>query len=135
MSDIFDKNKRSKIMSVIKSSKNVSTELKLISIFREYQIKGWLRKYKIKGKPDFVFKSKKIAIFVDGCFWHGHNCRNTKPKDNSDYWLLKIEKNQLRDIRITNYLINKHWKVIRIWECELQNKNRDKLLKKLTIIF
>jgi DNA mismatch endonuclease (patch repair protein) len=134
MSDIFDKEKRSSIMRSVKSSKNQSTELKLISIFKENNIKGWRRGVKLKGKPDFIFRDKKIAIFADGCFWHGHQCRNTKPRDNSDYWHAKIQKNMQRDIEVTNYLTQKGWKVIRIWECELAGKNKDKLFDKLFYI-
>jgi DNA mismatch endonuclease (patch repair protein) len=132
MSDIFDKEKRSAIMRRVKSSKNMSTELKLISIFKENYIKGWKRGSKLEGKPDFVFRDRKTAVFTDGCFWHGHACRNTKPKDNSCYWTLKITKNKERDKRVSKILKKKGWRVIRIWECELKNKNRMKLLRKLS---
>jgi DNA mismatch endonuclease (patch repair protein) len=118
-------------MRSVKSSKNKSTELKLISIFKENDIKEWRRGYKIDGKPDFVFIRGKIALFVDGCFWHGHKCRNTTPKDNSQYWTSKIIRNKKRDKEVSKALKNKEWQVIRIWECELKNKNRQKLLKKL----
>lgn len=67
-------------MSRVRSKNNKSTELKLIQIFKENGITGWRRNYKVKGHPDFVFLDKKIAIFVDGCFWHGHDCRNTRPQ-------------------------------------------------------
>ncbi|MDR1087654.1 MAG: very short patch repair endonuclease [Endomicrobium sp.] len=132
MSDIFDKEKRSAIMRSVKSSKNTSTELKLISIFKENYIKGWRRGSKLEGKPDFVFKEDKTAVFTDGCFWHGHACRNTKPKDNSRYWTLKITRNKKKDRQITKILKKKGWQVIRIWECELAKKNRAKLLRKLS---
>lgn len=131
MSDVFSKVKRSDIMRSVKSSKNKSTELKLISIFKENGIKGWRRGYKIDGKPDFVFIRSKIALFVDGCFWHGHKCRNTTPKDNSQYWTAKIDRNKKRDKEVSKTLKNKKWSVVRLWECELKNKNRQKLLKKL----
>jgi len=121
MSDTFSKGKRSEIMRKVKSKKNRSTELKLISYFKERNIKGWRRNYKIKGNPDFVFPKKKIVIFTDGCFWHGHNCRNLKPSQNKDYWIKKIEKNIKRDKEITEYLEKKNYKVIRIWECELKD--------------
>lgn len=121
MSDTFSKGKRSEIMRKVKSKKNRSTELKLISYFKERNIKGWRRNYKIKGNPDFVFPKKKIIIFTDGCFWHGHNCRNLKPSQNKDYWIKKIEKNIKRDKEITEYLEKKNYKVIRIWECELKD--------------
>ncbi|MDR3195558.1 MAG: very short patch repair endonuclease [Endomicrobium sp.] len=134
MSDIFDKEKRSAIMRRVKSSKNTSTELKLISIFKENDIKGWRRGSKVEGKPDFVFKCGKIAVFTDGCFWHGHKCRNTTPKDNGGYWTAKIIRNKKRDKDIAEYLKQSGWQVIRIWECELKNKNRTKLLLKLSPI-
>lgn len=123
MTDVFTKEKRSEIMRAIKSSGNKSTEKKLMSFFKKYNLKGWRRNYNIIGKPDFVFLKMKIAIFTDGCFWHGHNCRNTKPKDNRDYWKNKIKKNIERDQNVTERLTKKGWTVIRIWECELKNEN------------
>jgi DNA mismatch endonuclease (patch repair protein) len=131
MSDIFDKEKRSAIMRRIKSSKNTSTELKLISIFKENRIKGWRRGCKVEGKPDFAFERDKIVVFTDGCFWHGHKCRNTTPKDNGDYWTAKIIRNKKRDKDITKRLKQSGWQVLRVWECELKKKNSAKLLKKL----
>ena len=133
MSDVFNKEKRSFIMSKVKSSKNSSTELKLISIFKKKAITCWRRNYKIQGKPDFVFKDKKIAIFTDGCFWHGHNCRNTKPKDNEEYWADKIKRNKKRDKAITKILRKNGWQTLRIWECELRDKKTRDLLKKLSL--
>lgn len=120
MTDTFTKEKRSQIMRQVKSSRNKSTEIKLIDFFKRQSIKGWRRNYKIFGKPDFVFLKTKTAIFVDGCFWHGHNCRNTKPKDNKEYWDNKINKNIQRDKQVTETLIKKGWFVIRLWECELK---------------
>ena len=132
MADIFDKAKRSEIMKKVRSKNNKSTELKLIQIFKENNIHGWRRNYKVKGHPDFVFLNKKIAIFVDGRFWHGHDCRNTKPKDNQEYWDKKRERNMKHDKEITEYFENRGWTVIRIWECELKNK---KALEKLKCIY
>ena len=132
MADIFDKAKRSEIMKKVRSKNNKSTELKLIQIFKENNIHGWRRNYKVKGHPDFVFLNKKIAIFVDGCFWHGHDCRNTKPKDNQEYWDKKRERNMKHDKEITEYFENRGWTVIRIWDCELKNK---KALEKLKCIY
>ncbi len=121
--DIFDKIKRSEIMSKVKSKGNKSTELKLISFFKTNNITGWRRNIKLNGKPDFVFKKKRIIIFVDGCFWHGHTCRNTKPKQNANYWNEKIKRNKKRDRDVTKELKNKKWIVIRIWECKITDKN------------
>lgn len=131
MSDIFLPEKRSSIMSKIQSKGNKSTELKLIKYFKENNIHGWRRGYKVKGHPDFVFLNKKIAIFVDGCFWHGHDCRNTRPSNNKDFWQNKRKQNILHDKEITKRLESRGWTVIRIWECELKKKNQDLLLKKL----
>ena len=131
MSDIFNKAKRSEIMKKVRSKNNKSTELKLIQIFKENNIHGWRRNYKVKGHPDFVFLNKKLAIFVDGCFWHGHDCRNTKPKDNQEYWDKKRERNMKHDKEITEYFENRGWTVIRIWECELKKDNKNNLLIKI----
>ncbi len=124
MADTFTKTERSEIMRKVKSNRNKSTELKLIQFFKENRIKGWRRNYKLFGKPDFVFPKQRLAIFLDGCFWHGHNCRNTKPKDNAEYWQTKIARNQQRDKNVTETLTNNNWTVIRIWECELKDKNK-----------
>ena len=131
MADIFEKEKRSKIMSAVHSKQNKSTEMKLIKIFKENGIVGWRRNYKVKGHPDFVFPDKKIAVFVDGCFWHGHDCRNTRPADNAEYWQKKRERNMRHDKEITALFENRGWTVIRIWECELKKKNFENLKEKL----
>lgn len=124
MADVFDRKKRSEIMSRVRSTKNKSTEIKLIEIFKREGIHGWKRNYKVKGHPDFVFIDRRIAIFVDGCFWHGHDCRNTRPKDNADYWTKKRERNMQHDKEITELFKSRGWTVIRIWECELSAKNK-----------
>lgn len=131
MADVFDEKKRSEIMKNVRSRNNKSTELKLIQVFRENSIKGWRRGYPVKGHPDFVFLDKKIAVFVDGCFWHGHDCRNTRPADNADYWTKKRERNMKHDKEITELFEKRGWRVIRIWECELKKKNRDLLMDKI----
>ncbi|MCI0449118.1 MAG: very short patch repair endonuclease [Chlorobi bacterium] len=123
MADTFTKEKRSWIMSQVKSSHNLSTELKLIHFFQENKIKGWRRNFKLFGKPDFVFPTLKLTVFVDGCFWHGHDCRNVSPKNNKIYWKGKIIKNKQRDKIVNSKLKSANWKIIRIWECELR-KNK-----------
>ena len=121
MADVFDKGKRSEVMRKIRSKGNKSTELRLIKLFRENGITGWRRNYNVKGHPDLVFLDKRVAVFVDGCFWHGHNCRNTSPEDNKAYWVKKISKNISRDKEVSERLMSLGWTVIRIWECELKN--------------
>jgi DNA mismatch endonuclease (patch repair protein) len=132
MADTFTKEQRSQIMRQVKSSRNKSTELKLIQFFKDNSIKGWRRNYKLFGKPDFVFPLTRKAVFVDGCFWHGHNCRNTKPKDNKDYWQQKISRNKMRDKVVSKTLAAQGWTVIRIWECQLKKEKsvRSKLTNK-----
>ena len=131
MGDIYSKEKRSEIMSKIPSKRNKSTEIKLISLFKLYGITGWRRNYGVIGHPDFVFLEEKVAVFVDGCFWHGHNCRNTTPKSNMDFWQKKKEKNIEHDKKITELFEKRGWKVVRIWECELKG---NKLPEKLAFI-
>ena len=124
MSDVYDKDKRSEVMRQVRSKENKTTELRLIRLFEENGIKGWRRNYPVKGHPDFVFPKQRVAVFVDGCFWHGHDCRNTRPKDNKEYWKKKRERNMQHDREVTAMFISRGWSVIRIWECELK---RDKI--------
>jgi len=133
MTDTFSKEKRSQIMRNVKSNRNKSTELKLIKIFKDNHITGWRRNFKLFGKPDIVFPKLRLVIFLDGCFWHGHNCRNTTPKQNSEYWTAKIKRNITRDEVVTETLTNKKWNVIRIWECNL--KSSSEIIKTLNILF
>ena len=93
MSDVFNKEKRSQIMRAVKSRNTKSTERTLLGLFKENGVTGWRRTYDVKGHPDFVFLKQRVAIFVDGCFWHGHDCRNTRPSDNAEYWQKKRERN------------------------------------------
>ncbi len=134
MADVFDKGKRSEIMSCVRSNGNKSTELKLIEVFKSEQLHGWKRHYKVKGHPDFVFLDRRVAVFVDGCFWHGHDCRNTRPANNKDYWDKKRERNIKHDEIINELFTKRGWHVIRIWECELKKKNYNSLLEKIKTI-
>ncbi|RRJ95872.1 very short patch repair endonuclease [Opitutaceae bacterium TAV4] len=127
---------RSQLMSRIKCSGNKDTELRLIAIFRENGITGWRRKQTVLGKPDFVFCKphsgmKRLAVFVDGCFWHGCPLHGTQPKNNAEFWLAKIARNQTRDQLVTRTLRARGWRVLRIWEHELARKNRARLLARL----
>lgn len=124
MADVFDKNKRSSIMKQVRSKNNKSTEQRLIMLFKNNSITGWRRNYPVKGHPDFVFQKQRVAIFVDGCFWHGHDCRNTRPKENEEYWTKKRERNMQHDIEITKLFTDHGWTVLRIWECELNKNNQ-----------
>ena len=119
MVDVFSRKQRSFVMRSVKGSGNKSTEMELIRLFRAFKLTGWRRNYGLPGKPDFVFPARKIAVFADGCFWHGHDCRNVTPSQNADYWLQKIARNMRRDASITMELKKRGWKVYRIWECRI----------------
>jgi DNA mismatch endonuclease (patch repair protein) len=128
MTDTFSKKQRSEIMKAVKSKGNKSTEIKLIEIFKSCHATGWRRNSNLIGHPDFIFPKSHIAIFADGCFWHGHNCRNVNPSDNAEYWQNKIKRNKARDRAITKELTQQGWKVVRIWECEIKKGKIQKLM-------
>lgn len=127
MADVFDTEKRSDIMRRVKSNKNKSTELKLIEVFKELGITGWRRNYRVKGHPDFVFLQKRIAVFVDGCFWHGHDCRNTRPSDNHEYWQKKRARNMNHDQDVTTMF---EARGLHIYWFSLNMSNHDKQFTK-----
>lgn len=111
--------RRSIIMSCVRSKGNKSTELRFINIMKSHSIVGWRRNYDIIGKPDFVFTNKKIAVFIDGCFWHGCQIHCRLPATNVDYWENKIIKNKQRDRHVTKELKRRGWTVMRFWEHDL----------------
>jgi DNA mismatch endonuclease (patch repair protein) len=133
MSDVFTKEKRSQVMSLIKGKGNKDTELFMMRLMRIHHIAGWRRNQLLLGKPDFVFPKQKIALFVDGCFWHG--CPKPKhsnmPRNNQEFWAKKLQANKDRDKFVTRELRKMGWKVIRVWEHELREpaKVAKKLLK------
>lgn len=108
-------------MRSVRGRGNKSTELKAVLLFREHKITGWRRHLPLIGKPDFAFPKVKAALFLDGCFWHGHNCRNLTPSQNSEYWQAKIARNVARDVRVAQELTERGWRVLRVWECELKD--------------
>ncbi len=121
MGDVFSKEKRSEIMAKVRSKANLATEKKLISLFKANGIKGWRRNYRLYGKPDFVFSKKKVAVFVDGEFWHGHPTRGQIPETNREFWENKIGRNKKRDHQVNEMLKAKGWTVVRIWQHELKS--------------
>jgi DNA mismatch endonuclease (patch repair protein) len=123
MADVFSKKKRSQVMAAIRSKGNKDTELKLASIFRAHGIKGWRRHQPLPGKPDFAFLKKHVAVFVDGCFWHGCRWHCRMPQDNRRYWQEKISRNAARD-RTTNRLLRRTgWQVVRLWQHSLKDSD------------
>ena len=121
MPDVFTQAKRSEVMSRIRGKGNKSTEIKLLNLFRENGIKGWRRHQPLTGKPDFVFPKERLAVFVDGCFWHGCPRCYMEPRKNIEFWRKKVQGNQRRDRRVTRQLRENGWRVCRIWECRLKN--------------
>lgn len=134
MADKISKEKRSQLMSKIKSNDTAI----------EIQVRRWLfsngfrfRKNdkRYPGNPDIVLPKYKTAIYVNGCFWHGHSSKECKiqhiPKTNTEYWQNKIDKNKKNDLKHYAEMRELGWKVIVVWECELQN-NSEKYLKSLT---
>jgi DNA mismatch endonuclease, patch repair protein len=124
MPDVFTKEKRSEVMSHIRGKGNMGTELVMMSILRKNRISGWRRNQAVLGKPDFVFPKQKIALFVDGCFWHGCLKHSNMPKNNREFWVKKLQSNKDRDKFVARELRKLGWKVIRVWEHELKYPNR-----------
>jgi DNA mismatch endonuclease, patch repair protein len=116
MVDQISKEKRSKIMSAIRS-KDTKPELMLRKVLWKSGLR--FRIYYGKEKIDIAFPYKKIAIFVDGCFWHVCPIHSHLPKSNESYWLPKLKKNIERDRIVNEHLINEGWTVLRFWEHEL----------------
>ena len=131
MPDVFTKAKRSEVMSRIRGRGNKATEITLAKLLRCNRITGWRRNQKIFGKPDFIFKKFKLAVFVDGCFWHGCLKHGTQPRGNRSFWKNKFTRNKARDRLVIRTLRAQGWRVLRIWEHELARKNEVRLLKRL----
>lgn len=129
MPDLLNGQQRSSIMAAIKSKKNRSTEIKLVTIMRIWRITGWRRDQALMGKPDFVFRRERVAVFVDGCFWHGCRWHCRMPRSHTEYWQPKIANNRLRDRTVRLHLAKQGWRVHRIWEHEL--KKPELVAKKL----
>jgi len=111
---------RSQLMGRVRSRGNKTTEIRMIEILRRHHLSGWRRNYPLLGLPDFVWPKQKLVLFVDGCFWHGHDCRNLKPGSNAEAWKKKIERNKLRDRTVSRVLRQNGWLVVRVWECKLK---------------
>src|SRR3972149_1453924 len=123
MADVFTKAKRSEVMSAVRGRGNRSTEWRLRARLISSGISGWkLHPNDIIGKPDFVFPEKRVAIFIDGCFWHGCKKCRTIPATNRAFWLKKIERNRGRDKEVTHTLGRAGWSVLRFWEHEIKKK-------------
>lgn len=106
---------RSQIMAQIRSVSRIERVPEFLKGQRmRHQPKG------VYGRPDFANKSRKVCLFIDGCFWHGHDRDFKLPKTNLAFWKNKIDRNKERDKEVTETLIAEGWTVYRIWECELK---------------
>lgn len=104
-------------------SKDTGPELTVRKLLRSLGLTGYrLHRKELPGTPDVVFISRRMAIFIHGCFWHGHDCRygNRAPTTNADYWHRKIERNRQRDAQHLTDLSRLGWSVLTVWECELR---------------
>ena len=128
--DKYTKEQRHIMMSAVRSKGNKSTEMIFMHLLRKNKIAGWRRHYPVEGTPDFVFPKEKIAVFIDGCFWHKCPKCYRRPKSNKKYWDQKVEDNQRRDTNKRSRLRRDGWRVMRIWEHELKH-NIEPLIMKL----
>ena len=113
---------RSRIMRGVRGRNNRSTEIPLRMALIRKGICGWkLHEKPIAGCPDFLFIGERLAVFVDGCFWHGCRRCGHLPKTNSKFWRTKIARNRERDEKNTRELKSKNYRVLRFWEHEISN--------------
>lgn len=119
MTDRLSAEKRSWNMSRIRSA-DTTLELKVRKYLHSRGFRYRIR-FPIPGKPDIVFPGKKIAVFVNGCFWHLHGCRlSTVPSTRREFWETKLNVNRYRDLENLTRLENEGWNVVTMWECEIE---------------
>ena len=120
MTDVFTPEKRSAVMRRVKG-RDTAPEWKVRRMLRAAGIGYRLGGCGLPGRPDVVMKGRKVALFVHGCFWHGHDCPRgaRKPQANADYWTAKIARNRARDARVEAQLTVDGWRVVTVWECRL----------------
>ena len=114
--DVFSPEQRSAVMRRVKG-RDTSPELAVRRILRAAGIGYRLGGQGLAGRPDVTMKGRKVAVFVHGCFWHGHDCARgaRKPKANAEYWSAKIDRNRARDARVTAQLQDDGWRVLTVW--------------------
>ena len=122
MTDVYTREKRSSVMRQVKG-RNTTPELKVRRVLWGLGLRYRLHRRELPGAPDIVLPGRKLALFVHGCFWHGHDCaRGARvPKQNRDYWTGKVGGNRSRDERTRAELQALGWTPIVIWECELKD--------------
>lgn len=121
--DVFTAEQRSAVMRQVKA-KDTTAEMKVRRILTRLGLRYRLHRKDLPGSPDVAMPGRKIALFVHGCFWHGHDCKRgaRQPKANADYWIAKIARNKARDAASTAALTGMGWTPITLWECELKDE-------------
>lgn len=121
--DHVPKEIRSRIMASVKSQGNRTTELAMKTVLRRAGLGGYRKHWPVAGKPDFAWPRLKIALFVDGCFWHGCPRCNRPSKSNLAFWRKKLDDNERRDQRVAQRLRRTGWSVLRVWECRVEARS------------
>ena len=123
MTDVYSPEKRSAVMRRVKG-RDTTPELKVRRLLTALGARYRLHRKDLPGKPDIVMAGRRLAIFVHGCFWHGHDCaRGARvPKANRDYWLGKVGRNRARDVVSRAALEAAGWRVETVWECEMKDE-------------
>ena len=132
MSDVFSPEKRSLVMRSVRS-RDTAPELKLRKLLTRMGLRYRLHRADLPGRPDVVLASRRAAVFVHGCFWHGHDCARgaRAPKANADYWQGKIARNRARDAASLQALTLQGWRPLVVWECEFRDP--DALHRRLAV--
>lgn len=122
MTDVYPPEKRSAVMRRVKG-RNTTPELLVRKALTALGARYRLNRKDLPGSPDIVMPGRRLAIFVHGCFWHGHDCaRGSRvPKANRDYWVGKVARNKARDVAAVEALSATGWRVETIWECDLKD--------------
>jgi DNA mismatch endonuclease (patch repair protein) len=125
VSDVFSPEKRSQVMRRVRG-RDTRPERKVRSLLTHMGLRYRLHRRDLPGSPDVVFGKKRVALFVHGCFWHGHDCARgaRTPKTNADYWIGKIGRNRARDAEVQRRLAEAGWRTLVVWECELKDEAR-----------
>ncbi len=127
--DLFTPEQRSAVMRRVKG-RDTSPELRVRRVLRAAGVGYRLGGSGLPGRPDLVMKGRRLAVFVHGCFWHGHDCPrgSRQPKANAAYWIAKIQRNRERDDRNRRDLQASGWRVLEVWECALRRPDFDAAL-------
>ena len=122
MTDVYPPEKRSAVMRRVKG-KDTTPELAVRRALTRLGARYRLHRKDLPGKPDIVLPGRRLALFIHGCFWHGHDCaRGARvPKQNRDYWIGKVDRNRTRDVKSREALAALGWRVETIWECDLKD--------------